>query len=788
MVLDTPPSVCAERACLITRSYRETAGQPTILRRAHALATILSQMSIFIQPGELIVGNQASKPRAAPIFPEYSVNWLLHEMDELSERRLDRFVIDEDAKSRLREACPYWVGRTHQDYVAATLAATWPPELLPALDLQGFHFNQVIRSVCTDNGDGHATPHYERLLRFGLRSVVAEAMARNAALDLSQPEAIGKRLFYQAVVTSCTAAKAFANRYADLALRLAKEGEPERRNELEETAAICRKVPAEPVQTFREALQSVWLLHLILQIESNGHSMPLGRMDQYLYPYYRADLDAGRLTREQALELCECFLVKCSELNKIRPWASTQFRSGYPMFQTVTLGGQTEDGQDATNDLTYLFLEASGNMKLPQPTVVVRVHNGTPDDLLMASARSLLAHGGGIPGFFNDEVIIPSLTSKGISLGDARNWSEMGCAEPQVMGKFLPAARGVCYFNLLKALEVALNGGANPATGLCPHPGRGDLTTFKSFEEVMAAYREQVEFYAKFVPLFDNITSQAFAQLNPCPFLSSVLDHRLEVGRDAAEAGGANYHLSVTQGHGTADVGNSLAAIKKLVFEERRLDAADLKEALATNFSGARGEQIRQALVNWAPKFGNDDDYVDALTKEAVDIWAKAMHRLTNVRGQYGPTTQTLTSNVPEGFATGATPDGRRACEPLADNNSPAAGTDLAGPTAAAKSVAKLDHYLLTCGTIFNVKMHPTALEGLDRLRKFCAFVRTFFHLKGSQVQFNVLSAEVLRDAQEHPENYRSLVVKVAGYSALFSALDKRLQDQIIERTSHSFS
>ena len=458
------------------------------------------------------------------------------------------------------------------------------------------------------------------------------------------------------------------------------------------------------------------------------------------------------------------------------------------MFQTVTLGGQTADGSDATNDLTYLLLEASGNTKLPQPTVAFRVHGDTPEESMLAAARSLIAHGGGIPGFFSDDVAIPMLMNKGVSLADARNWSVMGCSEPQVMGKFLPATGGVSYFNLLKMLEVALNNGTNPETGLQPCPGQGDLSTFQSFDEVWQAFQQQMDFHARLAPLLSNITCEAFAELNPCPFLSAFLDYRLEIGKDAAEAGGPNYHIMVTQAHGLASTGNSLAAIKKLVFDDKKIAGAELKEALATDFAGRHGEEIRQLLLNRGPKFGNDNDYVDLLTKKVADYYADAMHGLTNVRGTYGPTTQTLTANVPEGLTTGASPDGRRAGEPLSDNNSPTAGTDVRGPTAAAKSVAKLDHCKQTNGTIFNMKLHPTALEGLDRLRKFSALIRTFFQLKGFQVQFNIVSADMLRDAQLHPENYRNLVVKVAGYSALFSSLDKKLQDQLIARTSHQLS
>jgi formate C-acetyltransferase len=742
-------------------------------------------MSIYIHSGELVVGNQASQPCAAPIFPEYDADWVLQEMDDFPTRQLDRFQVSEDVKEELRESIPYWRGRTHHDRVMSLAAAAWPPELLHAINLSSLNVDNIIYTGSNCTGDGHATPNYERVLEVGLEHLMGEAVTRGQALDMNQPESLSKRLFYRSVEMSCRAAIDFAARFAALAREMAEtEDDPERKGELGEIAGICEQVPARPARSFPEAIQSLWFLQLLIQIESNGHSIPLGRMDQYLYPYYQRDLERGDITREQALQLAECLFVKCSAVNKVRRWKDTQHRSGYPMFQTVTLGGQTAEGMDATNELTYLLLEASGNVKLPQPTVVMRSHSSIPEAAMLAAARSLVSHGGGMPSFFNDDVVISALMNKGVSLADARNWSVMGCSEPQVMGKFLPATGG-SHFNLLKILELALNNGVNPATGLQLCPGQGDLSTFRSFDEVWQAFEKQVNFYTSLAPLLSNIVCAAFAELNPCPFFSSLLDYRMEIGKDAAEAGGPNYHIMVSQGHGVASTANSLAAIKKLVFEEKRISGAELLETMAANFEGQRGEELRQLLLNKAPKFGNDDDYVDLLAKKVADCYATAMHGLTNARGVYGPSTQSLTSNIPEGLTTGATPDGRKAGEPLSDNNSPTAGTDVHGPTATALSVAKLDHCQQTNGTILNMLMHPTALEGKDRLRKFSALIRTFFQLKGSQVQFNIVSADMLVDAQLHPENYKNLVVKVAGYSALFSSLDKKLQDQIIQRTSH---
>jgi pyruvate formate-lyase/glycerol dehydratase family glycyl radical enzyme len=787
-LLAVEPALCPERAVLLTRSWRETEGQPVVIRRAMGFARILREMSIYIRPGELIVGNQASTPRAAPVFPEYAVRWIREELDELPKRPIDRFAVSEETRAALSPVCGYWEGRTYQDRVTAVTRHSLPAELAAAFDFRLSTLNQVITNLSRlSTGDGHIIANYQRAMQVGLRSLIDEARRLAAALDMARPESIDKKLFYEAVAISLEAAIEFAARFAALAERQAAgESDPSRRAELLGIAEVCRRVPAHPARTLREAIQAYWFVHLLLQIEANGHSISPGRFDQYLFPYYAADLALGRLTREQALELVECFWLKCNEVNKVREWAYTQYMSGYPMFQTVTLGGQTREGLDAVNDLTSVCLEATGNLKLAQPTVVVRVHGGSPDEYLLEAAHCLLRHRGGMPGFFNDEVGVPLLLRLGVTLEDARDWCVMGCSEPQVAGRFNTGTGGASHVNLLKVLEIALNGGTNPTTGLRPCPEARDLRTFGSFVEVREAFRRQLGYYVSVLPTLDNITSLAYAELTPTPFLSAVIDHRLEIGRDVSQGGPPNYHILVQHAYGLANVANSLAALKRLVFEEKRLTGAELSEALAANFAGPGGEEIRQLLLNRAPKFGNDEDEVDLLAREVANEHVREVTKFQPVRGGVvGPSTQSLTANVPVGATVGATPDGRRAGEPLADNNSPTPGTDVNGPTAVLKSASKLDHILLSNGTILNLKFHPSALEGEAQLRKFLAMIRTFFDLKGFQVQFNVVSADTLRDAQVHPDRYRNLVVKVAGYSALFSTLDRKLQDQLIARTAH---
>ncbi len=787
-LLSQAPALCPDRAQILTAAWRETEGQPTLTRRAAGFAAILRGMRIYIQTGELLVGNQAGQPRAAPIFPEFSVSWLRREIDDLPTRRLDPFQVSSDTRAALLPVIEYWQGKTHGDLVRSLTFQLLPKEALAAFDSSSSCVNQVLTNFGrTTSGDGHVVANYARVIRTGFAGLIKQVASLLSTLDLRVPENLEKKLFYQGVIVSLEAAIGFAERYAALAERMAaEEADRTRQAELRRIAEVCRRVPAQPARTFREAWQVYWFLQLLIQLESDGHSISLGRFDQCMYSYYVADLAADRLTRAGALELVECFWLKCCEINKVREWTATRSLSGYPMFQAITVGGQTPEGADATNDLSYLCLEATGNLQLPQPTVVIRMHDRSPDDFLLAATRCVLAHGGGMPGFFSDEVAIPALLNVGLKLEDARNWCVMGCSEMQVAGKFNTGNGGLCHVNVLKILELALNGGVNPSNGQCPCPGEGNLRTFRSFEEVLNAFRTQLRYYLGLVPVMDGITSRVYEELTPTPFLSALIDHRLEIGRDVSTGGGPNYRNLQSFAQGLTNVADSMAAIKKLVFEEKRLVGSELLEALSTDFQGPRGEEIRLLLLNRAPKYGNDDDYVDLLAAQVFREFASEITRHTPPRGgYYGPSTQSVSGNVPQGQRVGATPDGRHAGAPLADNASPSPGADTKGPTAVLQSAAKLDYVLASNGTILNLKFHPSALRGEGQLRKFVALLRSFVDLKGMQVQFNVISADVLRDAQLHPENYRNLVVKVAGYSALFSMLDKELQDQIIARTTH---
>ena len=753
-------------------------------------------MSIYILKGELIVGNQASKPKAAPLFPEFSISFLVRELDEFPKRPHDPFEVSEEVRNVILEIAPYWYGRTHEDRVIYLTKLLLPEDAAKVFDFNSFILNDVIYAgVRKASGDGHIIPNYRKILNIGLTGILEEVSNELKSLNLNDPNTFKKRTFLEAIRITYEGVLNFIKRYAKLAKELAENEEDSVwRNELLKIAEVCENLVKGPPNTFREALQLVWFIHLILHIESNGHSISLGRLDQYLHPFYRKDLDEDRITRDEALEFIKCFLIKMNTLNKVRPWSETRYKSGYPLFMTITLGGQTPDGDDATNELTYIFLDALAETKLPQPTIIVRVHSKTPDNLLIHATKALIRHGGGLPAFFSDEVIVPALTNMGVPIEDARDYAIAGCSEAVIPGKSLSFTGGDCYFNLLKLLEITLNGGCNPRTNICLYKTK-EPSRIKSMEEFIEEFRKQLAYYAQFIVPLTSITSATDADLNPTPFTSSLIDHRIELGADVSEGGGPNvrYSHTIIQGHGIANVANSLYAIEELVFRKGFITLDELRNILLSNWTGYLGERLRKIVLN-LPKYGNDVDDVDRYAKLIAKMFYDEIVRKYRPwrGGVFGLSLQGLTANVPEGEVTGATPDGRLAGEPLADNASPHPGTDKNGVTAALKSFAKIDHTLFINGNILNVKFHPSALVdqfgNIDDVRvyRFTQLLKTFLvDLKGFQVQFNIVSADVLRAAQREPEKYPNLVVKVAGYSAYFVMLDRKLQEQIIARTEH---
>ncbi len=767
------PEIESERAVLITKSFKETESLPMIVRRAKALEKILSEMTVVIRDEELIVGNLTASPRGAQIFPEFSNKWLLSEFETLAKRKGDVFLISEQTKKALREAFQYWDGRTVNELAEQYMF----PETREAIAAGVFTVGNYFF-----NGVGHISVDYAKVLAIGFNGIIAEAEAEMAKADTSKPDYIKKKQFLTAVIIAAKAAITYATRFAALARDLAKRSQdPRRRDELLQIAENCEWVPANPARSFYEALQSFWFVQAIIQLESNGHSISPMRFDQYIYPYYKQDVTSGKITREKAQELLDCLWVKFNDVNKVRDEGSTKAFGGYPMFQNLIVGGQTADGVDATNELSFMCLEATAHTKLPQPSISIRVWNKTPDSLLL-KACEVTRLGLGMPAYYNDEVIIPALVSRGVTLRDARDYGIIGCVEPQKGGK-TEGWHDAAFFNIAKVLEITINNGM--ANGKQLGPQTGEFTSFKSFEEFMDAYRKQMEYFVSLLINADNSVDLAHGERAPLPFLSSMVEDCIGKGKSLQE-GGAHYNFTGPQGVGVANVGDSLAAIKKLVFDEKVITLNELKSALDSNF--ADKEDLRQMLLNRAPKFGNDMDEVDNLAREGALIYCREVEKYLNPRGgQFQPGLYPVSANVPMGAGTGATPDGRLEGTPLADGVSPVSGRDSAGPTAAVNSVSKLDHHIASNGTLFNQKFHPSALEGESGLQNLAALVRSYFDQKGLHVQFNVVSREKLLDAQKNPDKYRDLVVRVAGYSAHFTSLDKTIQDDIIARTEHIF-
>jgi len=771
--LAVTPEICVERAKLITESYQETEAEPMVVRRAKALEKILSEMTIFIQEDELIVGNQATKPRSSPIFPEFSCKWLEDELDRLEKRSGDVFLISEEKKETLRELFSYWDGKTSNELATSLMT----PEALEAqaggvFTVGNYYFNGV----------GHISVDYAKVLAKGLNGIIAEAEEEMAKLDVSDPEAMKKMQFLRAAIIADKAVINFAERFAQEAKRLAaKEEDPQRKAELEEIARVCHKVPAQPAETFWEALQSFWFIQLTIQLESNGHSISPMRFDQYMYPYFKASEDSISLHDMQ--ELLDMLWVKFTEINKVRDENSTKAFGGYPMFQNLIVGGLTRDGKDATNELSFMCLQATANVRLYQPSISIRIHDRTPDSLYLKSAE-VSRVGLGMPAYYSDRICIPALLSRGLTREDARDYGIIGCVEPQVGGK-TEGWHDAAFFSMAKVLELALNDGycrqCQKQLGL----KTGDLTSFNSFDEVMDAYRKQMEYFVKLLIISDNAVDIAHGERVPLPFLSSMVADCIPKGKSLQE-GGAHYNFTGPQGVGAGNVADSLAAIKKLVFEENAISLAELKEVLATDFESA--EDVRQMLINRAPKYGNDNDYADDLAREGALIYCREVEKYKNPRGgQFQPGLYPVSANVPLGTMVGAMPEGRKAGTPLADGVSPVSGRDNLGPTAAVKSVAKLDHQIASNGTLLNQKFHPNALKDEQGLRNLNAVTETLFTGGGFHVQYNVVSRKTLLDAQEHPEKHQGLVVRVAGYSAFFTALDPALQNDIIARTEQTF-
>ncbi|MGM0214850.1 glycyl radical protein [Enterococcus sp. AZ109] len=781
-VLTKKPYICAERALLATEAYKEHQNQPSVMKRALMLKNILEKMSIYIEDETLIVGNQAASNKDAPIFPEYTLEFVINELDLFDQRDGDVFYITEETKEDLRSIAPFW----ENNNLRAKAGALLPDEVSVFMETGFFGMEGKMNS-----GDAHLAVNYQEMLKVGLKGYKERALKEKAALDLTQPESIGKYHFYNSVVIVLDAVKTYADRFSALAKEQAATAEPKRQAELLEISRICAKVPYEPAETFQEAVQAVWFIQLILQIESNGHSLSYGRFDQYMYPYMKADLESGRSTEAEMVELLTNLWIKTLTVNKVRSQAHTFSSAGSPLYQNVTVGGQTRDKKDAVNDLSYLVLRSVAQTKLPQPNLTVRYHSGL-DARFMNECIEVMKLGFGMPAFNNDEIIIPSFKKIGVTEEDAYDYSAIGCVETAVPGKWGYRCTGMSYMNFPKILMIAMNDGIDPVSGKRFVKGYGHFNDMNSYEDLLAAWDKTVRELTRMSVIVENAIDLGLEQEVPDILCSALTEDCIGRGKTLKE-GGAVYDFISGLQVGIANLADSLAAIKQLVYEEKRVTQAELWEALMTDYASDRSQEIQEMILNEVPKYGNDNDYTDLLVTEAYDSYIEEVKKYPNTRFGRGPIggtrysgTSSISANVGQGRGTMATPDGRNAWVPLAEGCSPSHNMDKNGPTAVLKSVSKLRTDEIIGGVLLNQKVNPQTLAKEEDKQKLIMLLRAFFNkLHGYHIQYNVVSRETLIDAQKHPEKHRDLIVRVAGYSAFFNVLSKATQDDIIERTEH---
>ncbi|ABD86726.1 glycyl radical protein [Rhodopseudomonas palustris] len=828
VILNAKPFVESERAVLVTDAYKETEGLPAILRRAKAAEKIFNNLPVTIRADELIVGAITKRPRSTEICPEFSFDWVEKEFETMATRVADPFQIPKETAAELHEAFKYWPGKTTSDLASSYMSQEAKDCIAAGVFTVGNYFYGGVGHVCVD---------YGKVLKIGFRGIITEVVLAMEKLDRMDPGYIKKQQFYNAVIISYTAAINFAHRYAVKAEELAQtESNATRKAELLQIAKNCARVPEYGASNFYEACQSFWFLQALLQIESSGHSISPGRFDQYMYPFLAADKS---ISREFAQELIDCIWIKLNDVNKTRDGGSAQAFAGYAVFQNLCVGGQTEEGLDATNDVSFMCMEATAHVALPAPSFSIRVWQGTPDDFLYRACE-VVRLGLGVPAMYNDEVIVPSLQNRGVSLRDARDYGIVGCVEPQAIHK-TEGWHDAAFFNVAKVLEITLNNGrvGDKQVG----PASGELLSFRCIDDVFAAFQKQIEYFVRYLVEADNCVDLAHGERCPLPFVSALVEDCIGRGKSLQE-GGALYNFTGPQAFGVADTGDSVYAIQKNVFEDKKITLGELKAALDANFgrpvgesahadagtnyteeqvfaavkkvlnssgstdvsalkgkvysalAGANGAKSGGAsssydalhrLLEATPAFGNDIHEVDMVARRCAQIYCLEVEKYTNPRGgQFQAGIYPVSANVLFGKDVAALPDGRFAKAPLADGVSPRQGKDVNGPTAAANSVAKLDHFIASNGTLYNQKFLPAALAGDSGLQNFASLVRSYFDHKGMHVQFNVVDRQTLLDAQREPEKHNDLVVRVAGYSAQFVVLAKEVQDDIISRTEQT--
>ncbi len=764
-MLAEPRYASNEQARIITRVYKENEDKSTVLKRALSLKAALEELEIAVQPEELIVGNRTKGVRAGVVFPESGLKWINEEFETLPTRPQDKFQVrEEDIREFREEIYPYWHGRSMEDVISQN----YGPEISAMA--------KVVKINQKDHAQGHICPDTKLWLELGPAGL-AEKARQAKEQHPENPE------FYDAVILVMEGARTFMRRYARLLEKTAAENEAYR-DDLLDLADICEALADRGAQTFHEAVQSLWFLFTILHMESNASSFSPGRMDQYLWPYYEKDIREGRLTEQKALEILEALWLKFNQIVYLRNQHSAKYFAGFPIGFNIAIGGVDEEGNDTYNDLSLLLLKAQYDLGLPQPNLSVRLNRNTSRELLQ-DAIQVVAKGSGMPQFFNDEAIIHTMVQDlGIEEKDARDYAIVGCVELTTHGNNLGWS-DAAMFNLNKALELAMNHGKCLLTGEQIGPDFGGIEEFETFEELEEAFRKTIDHFIDEMMKAEVVVEKAHQDCLPTAFLSAVIDDCLDKGLDVT-AGGAKYNLSGIQMIQVANLADSLAAIKELVYDEKRISREELKQALADNFEGH--EITQTMLLKRAPKYGNDIQWVDDLGAKWAGYFRERMKDYTNYRGgPYHTGMYTVSAHVPMGENVGASADGRKAKEPLADGGmSPVYGRDMTGPTAVLKSVSRMDDSFTTNGGLLNMKFLPEFFRTQTGRDKFEHFLRAFVDLEIPHIQFNVVNREDLIDAQIHPERHQSLTVRVAGYTAYFTELAGKLQDEIIERTSYA--
>lgn len=765
-MLAVPRYASIEQAKIITDTYKNHEDEPRIIQRAYSLKACLENIRISAEPEELIVGNRTAGVRYGVVFPESGSTWVDKEFETLPTRPQDKFNIHEEDIKYFREVIyPYWQGKSLED----VLKSRYGKEI--------DEISKVAKINQKDHAQGHINPDCEGWLKkgpAGLKKEAEEYFEKETDED--------KKLFYKSIVLVMEGTINFIMRYHDLLLEQAEDN-PEWADNMKNVALVCKNIAERPVQTFHEASQSLWFLFVILQMESNASSFSPGRMDMFMYPYYKHDIEAGIANNQDILDIIESLWLKFNEIVYMRNSNSAKFFAGFPIGFNIALGGEDAEGNAYENELSYLLLKAQEHIGLPQPNLSVRLNEKTSDKLLKAAIK-VVSLGSGMPQFFNDKSVIPAMIDDlKIEPADARNYAIVGCVELTTQGNNLGWS-DAAMFNLNKALELTLTGGKCLITGKQLAPDRGNLTTYETFEDLENAFRENIDYFMDKMILACEQVEKAHMDLLPTPFLSAVINDCMDKGMDVTR-GGAKYNLSGVQMIQVANLADSLAAIKQLVYDEKKITRERLLHALETDYKD--DEILRTMLLNKVPKYGNDVEWVDNLGAKWAKYFRNRIGKFTNYRGGlYHTGMYTVSAHVPMGENVGASPDGRYSGTPLADGGmSPVYGRDEHGPTAVLKSVSRLDKSWTTNGGLLNMKFLPEFFKTESGIDKFAKMLRTFVDLEIPHIQFNVVNKEDLMAAKENPEQYRNLTVRVAGYTAYFVELAGELQDEIIARTSY---